>query len=213
MIRVLVADDEPLIRAGICTVLSSAADAGHAAVEQAVSHRVDVALLDIRMPALDGLGAAEELRRLAPDVRTVLLTSFSERSNVERALRGGAVGFVLKNCTPDELIGAVRAAHGGDAYLSPAVTRVALDLIPPAEPAPQPGRVPAAASRRVTEARLTPRESQVLDLVAEGLSNADIARQLRMTEASIKTYVSRILTKLGCGNRVQAALTRIQPSG
>ncbi|MER6143336.1 response regulator transcription factor [Streptomyces sparsogenes] len=207
MIRVLVADDEPLIRAGIRTVLESAPDIevvaqaedGRAAVAEAVGHRVDVALVDINMPFLDGLAALEELRRRAPALRTVVLTAFGDEPNVLRAVQSGAAGFVLKNCTPDELIRAVRAAHGGEAYLSPAVTRPVLDLIAPV----------AAGRRREAAERLsalTERESQVLRLVAEGMSNAEIGRRLHMSEKTIKTCVSRVLAKLDCTNRVQAAL-------
>ncbi|MFF4419067.1 response regulator [Streptosporangium sp. NPDC001559] len=207
MIRVLVADDEPLITAGIRTVLESAADIevvaeaanGRAAVEAALGHRVDVALIDVNMPVLDGLSAIEELRGLVPTLRTLVLTSFGTEPNVVRALRGGAAGFVLKSCAPDELIRAVRAAYGGDAYLSPPVTRLVLGMVTPAE-----------VDRRREAAELlgtlTPREDEVLRLLAEGMSNAEIGRGLTMSEASVKTYVSRILTKLNCSNRVQAAL-------
>jgi DNA-binding NarL/FixJ family response regulator len=207
VLRVLVADDEPLIRAGIRTVLESAADIevvaqaedGRTAVAAAIRYRADVALIDIKMPVLDGLGALEELRRQVPGLPVVILTSFGAEPNVLRALQNGAAGFVLKNCTPDELIGAVRAAHGGDAYLSPAVTRLLVTLV-----GPEATRRRREATERL--AALTARESEVLGLVGEGLSNADIAGRLRMSEATIKTYVSRILTKLNCANRVQAAL-------
>jgi DNA-binding NarL/FixJ family response regulator len=206
-IRVLVADDEPLITAGVRTVLESApgievvavADDGRAAVAAVLRHRVDVLLIDINMPVLDGLAAAEELRGSAPDVRVVVLTAFGEEANVLRALQSGAAGFVLKNCTPDELIRAVRAADAGEAYLSPAVTRLVLAMVSPVE-----ARRRREAARRLSE--LTERESQVLRLVAEGLSNAEVGRRLHMSETTIKTYVSRVLAKLDCANRVQAAL-------
>jgi DNA-binding NarL/FixJ family response regulator len=205
MIRVLVADDEPLIVAGIRTVLGSAPDIevvaqagdGRTAVEEAVRHRIDVALIDINMPVLDGLGAIDELRRRAPGVRSVVLTSFGAEPNVVRALQSGMAGFVLKNCGPEELIRAVRAAHDGEAYLSPAVTRMVLGMVT------EPGRRRAAAERLAV---LTPRESDVVHLVAEGLSNAEIGRRLHMSETTIKTYMTRILAKLDCTNRVQAAL-------
>ncbi|MBC6461820.1 response regulator [Actinomadura sp. HBU206391] len=206
-IRVLIADDEPLITAGVRTVLESASDIevvaeaenGRDAVDQAMRHRVDVALVDINMPVMDGLTAAERLRLRSPAVRIVMLTAFGDEPNVMRALQNGAAGFVLKNCSPGELIGAVRAAHAGDAFLSPAVTRQVLGLLTPVE-----ARRRHEAARRLED--LTARESDVLRLVAEGLSNADIGRRLHMTETSIKTYMSRILAKLGCANRVQAAL-------
>jgi DNA-binding NarL/FixJ family response regulator len=205
VIRVLVADDEPLIVAGIRTVLGSAsgievvaeAGDGRTAVEEAVRHRVDVALVDINMPVLDGLAAIEELRRRAPGVRCVVLTSFGAEPNVQRAVRSETAGFVLKNCAPDELVRAVRAAYDGDAYLSPAVTRTVLGMVSPAD------RRRAAAERLAV---LSARESDVVNLVAEGLSNAEIGRRLHMSETTIKTYMTRILAKLGCANRVQAAL-------
>jgi DNA-binding NarL/FixJ family response regulator len=207
MIRVLIADDEPLVRAGIRAVLESAAGIavaveagdGRAAVEAAIACRPDVALIDIKMPVLDGLAATGEIRRHAPGVRIMMLTSFGTQPNAQRAIQQGAAGFILKACAPDELIRAVRAAHAGQAYLSPQVTRFVLDMIPHADLA----RRQTAAARL---AALSPRESQVMSLLAEGLPNGSIAGRLRMTEASTKTYVSRILAKLGCTNRVQAAL-------
>lgn len=207
MIRVLIAEDEPLIRAGIRTVLESASDIevvaeaenGRAAVDNALRYQADVALIDIRMPELDGLGAVEEIRRHMPALRIVMLTSFGVEQNVVRALQNNVAGFVLKNCTPEELIRAVRAAHAGEAYLSPEVTRFLLDMVTPGE---SQRRHDAAAKIGM----LTARESEVLRLVAEGLSNADIGRRLQMSETTIKTYVSRVLAKLGCANRVQAAL-------
>jgi DNA-binding NarL/FixJ family response regulator len=207
VIRVLVADDEPLIAAGVRTVLESAGDIivvaeaadGRAAVEEAVRHRADVAVIDINMPLMDGLSAVAELQTRAPGVRAVVLTSFGAEPNVVRALESGTAGFVLKNCLPEELIRAVRAAHDGEAYLSPSVTRMVMGMVTAAEPE----RRQAAADRLAV---LTAREADVVALVAEGLSNADIGRRLHMSEATIKTYMSRILTKLGCANRVQAAL-------
>ena len=206
MVRVLVADDEPLITAGIRTVLESTGDIevvataadGSAAVQAAVRHRPDVALLDITMPVLDGLGALGELRRQAPSVRAVMLTSFGTEPNVLRALRDGAAGFVLKHCTPDELVRAVLAAHDGDAYLSPEVTRMVLGMVAPAA-----GRRDEALTRL---AALSARETEIAELVAEGLSNAEIGRRVHMSEPTIKTYMSRVLTKLGCTNRVEVAM-------
>ncbi|GAA3572290.1 two component system response regulator [Nonomuraea rosea] len=203
MIRTLIADDEPLISTGIRTVLESAGDIevvavardGREAVAAARRHCPDVALLDIAMPVMDGLTAAGELT----GPRVVLLTAFGDEDNVRRAVRQGVSGFVLKTCTPDELIRAVRAAHAGQAYLSPAVARQVLDMAAPGDDE----RVRDAARRL---AALTAREADVLALVAQGLSNAEVARRVHLTEASVKTYVSRILAKLNCTNRVQAAL-------
>jgi DNA-binding NarL/FixJ family response regulator len=206
VVRVLIADDEPLITAGIRTVLESADDIevvavvadGGAAVAAAVLHRPDLALLDITMPVLDGLDALAELRRQAPAVRVVMLTSFGTEPNVLRALQHGAAGFVLKHCAPDELIRAVRAADAGDAYLSPEITRMVLGMV-----------TPGAARREDALARisvLAPREREIATLVADGLSNADIGRRVHMSEPTIKTYVSRVLTKLNCANRVEVAV-------
>ncbi|MFF4403355.1 response regulator [Streptomyces sp. NPDC001262] len=208
MIRVLIADDEPLIRAGIRMILTSADDIevvaeaadGRAAVELARSHRVDVALLDIRMPVMDGLTALAELGRAVPGVRALVLTTFGERENVLRALRQGGAGFLLKDSAPGELIGAVRAAAAGDAYLSPAATRHVADSL-----AAGPATARGEEARRRMEV-LGEREREVLALLGEGLSNADAGRRLHMSEATVKTYVSRILAKLECENRVQAAL-------
>ncbi|MGV9310993.1 response regulator [Streptomyces sp. NPDC003691] len=207
-IRVVIADDEPLIRAGIRMILTSdrqidvvaeAAD-GREAVEAVRSHGADVVLLDIRMPVMDGLTAMAELRRVVPGTRVIILTTFGERENVLRALESGGAGFLLKDTAPAELIAAVRAAVAGDAYLSPAATRHVIDQLATGRAA---GRAEQARSRI---AQLSARERDVLALLGEGLSNADAGRRLHMSEATVKTYVSRILAKLECENRVQAAL-------
>ncbi|MFJ5937021.1 response regulator [Streptomyces sp. NPDC093071] len=207
-IRVVVADDEPLIRAGIRMILISdpdiqvvgeAAD-GRAAVEAARAHAADVVLLDIQMPVLDGLSALPELRRAAPAARVIILTTFGERENVLRALEHGGAGFLLKDTAPAELIGAVRAAAAGDAYLSPAATRHVVERLAR-------GREAARAEEaRGRVAALSEKEREVLALLGEGLSNADAGKRLHMSEGTVKTYVSRILAKLDCENRVQAAL-------
>ncbi|MER6251734.1 response regulator transcription factor [Streptomyces sp. NPDC001584] len=208
VIRVVIADDEPLIRAGIRMILTSAPDIevvaeaanGREAVELARSHGPDVMLLDIQMPVMDGLTALGELRRAVPEVRALILTTFGEKENVLRALGEGGAGFLLKDSAPGELIGAVRAAAAGDAYLSPGATRHVVDQLASGKAAVR-GEV---ARRQVAE--LSERERGVLALLGEGLSNADAGRRLHMSEATVKTYVSRILAKLDCENRVQAAL-------
>ncbi|MFJ1703723.1 response regulator [Kitasatospora sp. NPDC088346] len=208
MIRVLVADDEPLIRAGIRLILGSAEDIevvaeaadGRQALELARTHAVDVVLLDIQMPVLDGLSALAELPRAAPGTRALILTTFGERENVLRAVSAGGAGFLLKDTAPAELIQAVRAAATGHAFLSPAATRHIVDSL---------AAGPAGARGEAARARLavlTERERQVVELLGEGLSNADAGARLHMSEATVKTYVSRILAKLHCDNRVQAAL-------
>ncbi|WP_373430232.1 response regulator [Streptomyces sp. V1I1] len=207
-IRVVVADDEPLIRAGIRMILTSdreievVAEAanGREAIDLARSHTADVVLLDIQMPVMDGLTALRELRRAAPATRVIVLTTFGERENVLRALEHGGAGFLLKDTAPAELIRAVRAAAAGEAYLSPGATRHVVDQLAS-------GRAAARGEEaRARVAGLSAREREVLALLGEGLSNADAGRRLHMSEATVKTYVSRILAKLECENRVQAAL-------
>ncbi|MGW6569165.1 response regulator [Streptomyces sp. NPDC054975] len=207
-IRVVIADDEPLIRAGIRMILTSdeaievVAEAanGREAVEHVRAHVADVVLLDIQMPVLDGLSALPELRRVAPSTRVIVLTTFGERENVLRALEHGGAGFLLKDTAPAELIRAVRAAAAGDAYLSPAATRHVVEQLASGR------EVARAEQARGRVAALSEKEREVLALLGEGLSNADAGRRLHMSEATVKTYVSRILAKLGCENRVQAAL-------
>jgi DNA-binding NarL/FixJ family response regulator len=147
---------------------------------------------------LDGLSALDELRRVLPGLPTVVLTSFGTEPNVLRALQHGAAGFVLKHCTPAELVTAVHAAHRGDAYLSPEVTRLVLGLVTPTA-----GRRSEAAARL---AALSQREAEIAALVAEGLPNAEIGRRVHLSETTIKTYVSRLLSTLDCANRVEIAL-------
>ncbi|KJK55482.1 response regulator transcription factor [Saccharothrix sp. ST-888] len=208
MIRVLVADDEPLIRAGIRLILTSADDIdvvaeaanGREALDLARAHAVDVVLLDIQMPVMDGLTALAELPRVVPGARALILTTFGERENVLRAVAAGGAGFLLKDTAPGELIQAVRAAAGGHAFLSPAATRHIVDSL---AAGPAAGRRDAARRRL---AALSAREREVLDLLGEGLSNADVGSRLHMSEGTVKTHVSRILAKLECENRVQAAL-------
>jgi DNA-binding NarL/FixJ family response regulator len=180
-------------------VVAEAAN-GREAVDLARSHSADVVLLDIQMPVMDGLTALGELRRAVPSARVIVLTTFGERENVLRALEQGGAGFLLKDTAPAELIGAVRAAAAGDAYLSPGATRHVVDQLAS-------GRAAARGEEaRARVAGLSAREREVLALLGEGLSNADAGRRLHMSEATVKTYVSRILAKLECENRVQAAL-------
>ncbi|GAA1272785.1 response regulator transcription factor [Saccharothrix xinjiangensis] len=207
MIRVLIADDEPLMRAGIKAILGTADDIelvaeagdGREAVRIARERRVDVAVLDIRMPRLDGLSAARELRSVAPSVRVVVLTTFGEDDNIVRALSDGAAGFLLKDSAPEELLRAVRAVHAGEAYLSPMVTSRVVGMVA------QVGQPRRQEAMRQVQA-LTEREVEVLALLGLGMSNADVGQRLHMSEATVKTYVSRLLAKLGLTNRVQAAL-------
>ena len=205
MIRVLLADDEAMIRAGLkavlatdpgITVVAQAGD-GREAVELARAHRPDVVLMDIRMPGMDGLAAAAELRDVAP---VVMLTTFDEDEYVARALADGASGFLLKAADPRELLIAVRAVADGAAYLSPRVARRVIAGLRVT------GLGRPAAARRKVEA-LTPREREVLALVGRGLSNQEIAHRLHLAEGTVKAHLSSILRSLDVQNRVQAAIT------
>jgi DNA-binding NarL/FixJ family response regulator len=207
MIQVLLADDEAMVRAGVRAILATdggievvaeAAD-GHQAIELVRAHRPDVALLDIRMPRLDGLAAAAEIAAVAPATGVIMLTTFGDDDYIARALGGGAAGFLLKASDPRELITAVRAVAGGAAFLSPAVARRVIGSYREAGL----GRT-ADARRRV--AALTDRERDVLALLGAGYANAEIARTLYLVEGTVKAHVSSILTKLDARNRVQAAV-------
>ncbi|GHB51149.1 response regulator [Streptomyces umbrinus] len=206
MIRVLVADDEALMRVGIRLILENAddievvAEAGDG-LEAAAACRtqdIDVALLDIQMPTRDGIAAAEDIARLSPRTCVVMLTAFGEEASVTRALRAGASGFLLKDTGPAELIRAVQLAAKGEPVLAPRITRQLL------ERHVRSGRDTEAALRRTEE--LTPAERDVLRLLGTGLSNAEIADQLYMSAGTVKAHISRILTRTGCANRVQAAV-------
>ncbi|MFI7455279.1 response regulator [Nonomuraea sp. NPDC049714] len=207
MIRILLADDEAMIRAGIRAILASdpeldvAAEAadGREAVDLAISHHPDVALLDIRMPRLDGLAAAAEIRRAAPGVAVVMLTTFGEDDYIAKALDVGASGFLLKSGDPRELIAGVHAVADGAAYLSPKVAQRVISQLAG-------GRMARGAAARDRIEGLTEREREVLALVGAGLSNAEIARRLHIVEGTVKAYVSTILTRLDVRNRVQAAI-------
>jgi DNA-binding NarL/FixJ family response regulator len=201
--RVVIADAEPLVVEGVRTVLEAAgidvaavAHNGRDALLAVERHRPEVAVVDLHMPGLGGLDVVD---RLGTGTRALVLTSFGDQPNVLAAVERGAAGFVLKTCAPEELVTAVRAVAAGEAYLSPVVTRMVLGLVAP-ESAPK----RREAVERV--ARLAAREREILDLVAEGLSNAEIAGRAHMSEATVKTYVSRVLAKLDCANRVQAAM-------
>ncbi len=207
VIRILLADDEAMIRAGVRAILASdpeldvvaEAGDGREAVDLAISHHPDVALLDIRMPRLDGLAAAAEIRRAAPGTAVVMLTTFGEDDYIAKALDVGAGGFLLKSGDPRELIAGVHAVAGGAAYLSPKVAQSVIKQLAG-------GRMSRGAAARDRIAGLTDREREVLALLGAGLSNAEIARTLHIVEGTVKAYVSAILTRLDVRNRVQAAI-------
>ena len=201
-------DDDALVRAGLRMILSRADDLevvgeagdGAEAVDAVRRHRPDVVLMDVRMPRLDGLAATARVTALPEPPKVVVLTTFGLDDYVLRALEAGAVGFLLKDTPPRELIQAVRVVAAGDAMLSPTVTRALVDHV-----AASGGTARRAAALARLDA-LTDREREVLVAVGQGLSNADIGRELFLSEATVKTHVSRVLLKLGCANRVQAAI-------
>jgi DNA-binding NarL/FixJ family response regulator len=204
-VRVLIVDDDDLMRAGLRSVLSSdqsvevvgeAAD-GRAAVDRVRTLRPDVVLMDVRMPALDGISATREVLAASPEVKVVILTTFEQDDYIFGALRAGASGFLLKRTTPEELIAAIHTTAAGDSLLSPSVTRRVIDRM-----AQQPA--PDASTERLDE--LTPREREVLELLARGLSNSEIAAALVIEETTVKTHVKRILMKLRLRDRVQAVI-------
>ncbi|MEU7697818.1 response regulator transcription factor [Streptomyces sp. NPDC039028] len=207
MIRAMIVDDDALVRLGLADLLDSdegidvvaqATDGLHA-IEQATSHRIDVALVDVRMPRMDGITATARLRALPHPPKIITLTTFDLDEYVYEALAAGADGFLLKDTDPAEILRAVHLVADGSAMLHPTAARRLIDRYH------QTGR-PEAASARARLDRLTPRERDVLALLGRGDTNADIATALGMRESTVKAHVSRILTGLDVTNRVQAAL-------
>ena len=209
MIKILVVDDESLVRAGLRFILESAPDLkvvaeaedGEQAIAAVGRTRPDVVLMDIRMPGTDGLAATEAIRLRTEPPAVIVLTTFDTDEHVFTALEAGACGFLLKDTSPQDLIRAVRLAHGGDSMLSPRVTRRLIHRFTSDRP---------TRRRRDALARLealTVREREVLIEVGLGLSNAEIAAELHMSEATVKSHVSHLFDKLGVTNRVQVAIT------
>jgi DNA-binding NarL/FixJ family response regulator len=207
-IRVMLVDDQVLLRTGFRMVLAAqpdmevAAEAsdGAEAVEVLRSTRVDVVLMDVRMPRMDGVEATRRICGAGDLPRVLILTTFDLDEYAFAALKAGAAGFMLKDVPPDELLAAIRAVHSGDAVVAPSTTRRLLDRFTPMLPGP------ADAPRHPELDTLTEREREVLLLVAQGLSNGEIAGKLVLSEATVKTHVGRILTKLGLRDRVQAVV-------
>jgi DNA-binding NarL/FixJ family response regulator len=206
VIRVLLADDQDMVRAGFRLILSTERDIevvgeatdGEEAVAAARRLQPDVVLMDIRMPRLDGISATRRLLTGSPFLtRVVVLTTFDVDSYVYDALRAGASGFLLKNAPPEDLVHAIRVVADGAALLDPAVTRRVIEEF---------ARTPAPQAPPPDVKRLTERELEVLHLLARGLSNAEIASSLFVSEATVKTHVARLLDKLGLRDRVQAVV-------
>jgi DNA-binding NarL/FixJ family response regulator len=206
MTRVLIADDDQLMRAGLVELLSGEpeievvgqASSGREAVDRGRRLTPDVVLMDVRMPDLDGIEATRRLIREVPDARVLILTTFEQDDYVFGALRAGASGFLLKRSRPEELIAAVRTIAAGESLLSPSVTRRVIDRMAQ-QPTPE-----LADQERLGE--LTPREREVFDLIARGLSNREIGSELVVEESTIRTHVKRILMKLGLRDRVQVVI-------
>jgi DNA-binding NarL/FixJ family response regulator len=204
-VRVVLVDDDDLMRAGLRSMLSSddaidvVGDAGDGreAIEEIRRLQPDVVLMDIRMPNVDGISATREVLSAFPEVKVVVLTTFEQDDYIFDSLNAGASGFLLKRTKPEELIDAIHTVAEGDALLSPSVTRRVVDRM-----AVQP--VPVSAGRRLDQ--LTPRELEVLELVAQGLSNREIAEAFFIEESTVKTHVKRVLMKLQLRDRVQAVI-------
>jgi DNA-binding NarL/FixJ family response regulator len=204
--RVLIADDDDLVRAGLIELLSNdaaievvgQASTGREAVARARRLAPDVVLMDVRMPDLDGIAATRELTRAVPAVRVLILTTFEQDDYVFGAMRAGASGFLLKRTRPEELIAGVHTVAAGEALLSPSVTRRVIDRM-----AQQP--TPKLADQTKLD-ELTPREREVLALVARGLSNREIAAELVVEEATVRSHIRRILMKLDLRGRVQIVI-------
>jgi DNA-binding NarL/FixJ family response regulator len=205
MVSVLIADDQALVRGGFRAILEGQGDMtvvgeagdGLAAVDLARRRRPDVALMDIRMPGMDGLEAARRILAAEEPPAVLMVTTFDLDEYVYEALRAGASGFLLKDVLPEQLIEAVRVVAGGDGLIAPSITKRLIERF--ARTAPPLARPPGLDE-------LTPRELEVLDLVARGLSNAEIAERLVLSGDTVKTHVKRVLAKLGLRDRVQAVV-------
>ena len=215
MIRVLIADDHAVVRQGLRTflalqddmeVVADAAD-GEEAVRAAREHAPDIVLMDLVMPNMDGVEATRRIASERPATRVIALTSFLEDDKVLPAVRAGAAGYLLKDVGPPELVRAIRTVHGGEALLHPAVAARVLEEVAAPAPAPAPALTPAAPHG---DPGLTPREREVLALVARGLANKRIAQELGIAEKTVNIHVSRILHKLGVADRTQAALYAVR---
>ncbi len=206
MIRVVVADDQDLIRAGIAGILSAATDIdvvgeaadGQEAARVAREQSADVVLMDVQMPGADGIAGISAVAAARPEARVLMLTTFDLDEYVFGALRAGASGFLLKTTPPDQLLAAIRAAHGGDMLFAPTVTRRLVEAYV--------RRPPSSAGVPQVLSALTERELEVFRSLAKGLSNAEIGAELYLGEATVKTHVTRILAKLGLRDRVQAVV-------
>ena len=217
-IRVLVADDQRVVRDGLVLLLGllpqvevvGTAANGEEAVDQATAQQPDVVLMDLRMPRCDGVEATRRLREQAPEIKVIVLTTYADDRSVIEALRAGARGYLTKDAGAAEIRQALQQVVGGQAVIDPAVQHHLVDAIAVAPPAAGPGDSPAAGTTGPEEPGrplpdgLTPREAEVLGLIAEGLSNAEIASRLVVSEATVKSHVNHLLAKIGARDRAQA---------
>lgn len=217
MIRVLLVDDQDLVRGGMRAILDAEDDLevvgeagdGARAADVAVEVSPDVVLMDVQMPGVDGIEGLRRVVRARPRARVLMLTMFDLDEYVFAALRAGASGFLLKDAGPAELLAAIRAVHAGDAAMAPSTTRRMLERFVPHLPDADREKAQAAA-RRTAAARLdalTDREREVLEAVGRGLTNGEIAAELFLAEATVKTHIGRVLHKLGLRDRVQMVIT------
>jgi DNA-binding NarL/FixJ family response regulator len=214
--NVVIADDQALVRGGFRLILKSAgidvvaeAATGAQAVAAVLKHKPDVVLVDIRMPEVDGIEATRRILAAGPavaNVRIIILTTFDVDQYVYAALAAGASGFLLKDVTPEHLVAAVQLVRTGDALLAPTITRRLVASFAPSPDKIGPATAGLPSSLGGDLASLTPREREVLGLVAHGMSNAEIAATLTLSEATVKTHLARMLTKLGVRDRVQAVV-------
>jgi DNA-binding NarL/FixJ family response regulator len=210
-ISILLADDQPMLRMGFRLVLDAQSDMrvvgeagdGVAAVRLAAAEQPDVVLMDVRMPGIDGIEATRRIAATGSATRVLILTTFDLDEYAYAGLLAGASGFLLKDVPPPDLLSAIRAVASGDAVVAPSVTRRLLDVFLPH--LPDPARLPGGSVPREVEA-LTAREREILTEVASGLSNAEIAARLVLSEATVKTHVGRMLSKLHLRDRVQAVV-------
>jgi DNA-binding NarL/FixJ family response regulator len=208
VIRVLLVDDDPLVRSALTLMLGGQSDIevvgeapnGEAGLAQVAEHRPDVVLMDIRMPVRDGVSATRELMTATPRPRVLVLTTFDLDQVVDDAIAAGADGFLLKDTPPGDLVGAIRTVAAGDAMLSPSATRSLVSRLRNTSPT---DRTTTAADRLTV---LTERELEVAVCVGRGLSNSEIASELYLSIPTVKSHVSRLLTKLDATNRVQVAM-------
>ena len=209
-IRVLIADDQRVVRDGLSMLVSLIDDVeivglasdGTEAVRLAEEHRPDVILMDLRMPGLDGAGATAQVRERVPGTRVLVLTTYADEAAILAALRAGALGYLTKDASAEQIEAAVRAVHAGQTHLDPAVqARLVATVTGPGAPGPAPDQAGRAGA---PPAGLTSREAEVLTLLASGLSNAEIAQRLFLSNSTVKTHINRIFAKTGARDRAQA---------